>query len=128
MTGTSPGQRCRPDRQRICSSNWPWGIDLGRGAVPARLRTNRRRGRPGVPRGLATSDQRARVPNLFIKIPGTAEGLPAIEEAIIVGVPVNVTLLFSRRQYLAAAGAYLRGVERRIEVGLNPAVAPVASG
>jgi len=66
-------------------------------------------------------------PNLFIKIPGTPEGLPAIEAAIFAGVPVNVTLLFSREQYLAAADAYLRGVERRIEAGLNPAVASVAS-
>jgi transaldolase len=65
--------------------------------------------------------------NLFIKIPGTKEGLPAIEEAIFAGVPVNVTLLFSREQYLAAADAYLRGVERRIEAGLNPAVGSVAS-
>src|SRR5207245_9488228 len=66
-------------------------------------------------------------PNLFIKIPGTPEGLPAIEAAIFAGVPVNVTLLFSREQYTAAAEAYLRGVERRIEAGLNPAVASVAS-
>src|SRR5262249_49575286 len=66
-------------------------------------------------------------PNLFIKIPGTAEGLPAIEAAIFAGVPVNVTLLFSREQYIAAAEAYLRGVERRIAAGLNPAVASVAS-
>lgn len=66
-------------------------------------------------------------PNLFIKIPGTPEGLPAIEAAIFAGVPVNVTLLFSREQYLAAADAYMRGVERRIEAGLNPAVASVAS-
>lgn len=65
--------------------------------------------------------------NLFIKIPGTPEGLPAIEAAIFAGVPVNVTLLFSREQYLAAADAYLRGVERRIEAGLNPAVGSVAS-
>ena len=71
--------------------------------------------------------QRAGKPNLFIKIPGTAEGLPAIEAAIFAGVPVNVTLLFSREQYIAAAQAYLRGVERRIEAGLNPAVASVAS-
>src|SRR5580700_10510314 len=70
---------------------------------------------------------RAKRPNLFIKIPGTKEGLPAIEEAIFAGVPVNVTLLFSREQYLAAAEAYLRGVERRIEAGLNPAVGSVAS-
>jgi len=66
-------------------------------------------------------------PNLFIKIPGTREGLPAIEAAIFAGVPVNVTLLFSREQYLAAADAYLRGIERRIAAGLNPAVASVAS-
>jgi transaldolase len=66
-------------------------------------------------------------PNLFIKIPGTPEGIPAIEEAIFAGVPVNVTLLFSREQYVAAAEAYLRGVERRIAAGLNPAVASVAS-
>jgi transaldolase len=66
-------------------------------------------------------------PNLFIKIPGTPEGLPAIEAAIFAGVPINVTLLFSREQYLAAADAYLRGVERRIKAGLNPAVGSVAS-
>src|ERR1700758_3159568 len=71
--------------------------------------------------------RRSGKPNLFIKIPGTAEGLPAIEEAIFAGVPVNVTLLFSREQYLAAADAYLRGVERRIAAGLNPEVASVAS-
>src|SRR5690348_3897796 len=66
-------------------------------------------------------------PNLFIKIPGTREGLPAIEAAIFAGVPINVTLLFSCEQYLAAADAYLRGVERRIKAGLNPAIASVAS-
>jgi transaldolase len=71
--------------------------------------------------------RRAGRPNLFIKIPGTQEGLPAIEAAIFAGVPVNVTLLFSREQYVAAAEAYLRGVERRIEAGLNPAIASVAS-
>jgi transaldolase len=70
---------------------------------------------------------RAGRPNLFIKIPGTPEGLPAIEEAIFAGVPVNVTLLFTREQYLAAAEAYLRGVERRIEAGLSPRVCSVAS-
>jgi len=70
---------------------------------------------------------RAGRPNLFIKIPGTREGLPAIEEAIFAGVPVNVTLLFSREHYLAAAGAYLRGIERRIAAGLSPDVASVAS-
>jgi len=66
-------------------------------------------------------------PNLFIKIPGTLEGLPAIEEAIFAGVPVNVTLLFSREHYRAAAAAYLRGIQRRIEAGLNPRVESVAS-
>ena len=65
--------------------------------------------------------------NLFIKIPGTEEGLPAIEEAIFSGIPVNVTLLFSREQYVAAAEAYLRGIERRIAAGLNPNVGSVAS-
>ncbi len=70
---------------------------------------------------------RAARPNLFIKIPGTPEGVPAIEEAIFAGVPINVTLLFSREQYLAAADAYLRGVERRIQAGLNPNVTSVAS-
>jgi transaldolase len=70
---------------------------------------------------------RAARPNLFIKIPGTKEGLPAIEEAIFAGIPVNVTLLFSREQYLAAAEAFLRGVERRIDAGLNPNVGSVAS-
>ena len=70
---------------------------------------------------------RAARPNLFIKIPGTKEGLPAIEEAIFEGVPINVTLLFSREQYLAAAEAFLRGIERRLDRGLNANVASVAS-
>jgi transaldolase len=70
---------------------------------------------------------RAGQPNLYIKIPGTPEGLPAIEESIFAGVPINVTLLFSREQYLATAEAFLRGVERRIEAGLNPNVGSVAS-
>ena len=65
--------------------------------------------------------------NLFIKIPGTAEGLPAIGEAIFAGVPVNITLLFSADHYRAAADAYMRGVERRVEAGLNPVVGSVAS-
>src|SRR5262249_49860889 len=69
----------------------------------------------------------ARRPNVFIKIPGTREGLPAIEEAIFAGVPINVTLLFSDEQYLAAANAFMRGIERRIEAGLKPDVASVAS-
>ena len=70
---------------------------------------------------------RAARPNVLIKIPGTREGLPAIEEAIFAGVPVNVTLLFSREHYLAAAEAWLRGIERRIAAGLNPDVGSVAS-
>jgi transaldolase len=70
---------------------------------------------------------RARRPNLFIKIPGTKEGLPAIEEAIFAGIPINVTLLFSREHYLAAAEAFLRGIERRIDLGLNADVGSVAS-
>ncbi len=70
---------------------------------------------------------RAARPNLFIKIPGTREGVPAIEEAIFAGLPINVTLLFSREQYRAAAEAYIRGIERRVAAGLNPHVASVAS-
>jgi len=70
---------------------------------------------------------RAQRPNLLIKIPGTKEGLPAIEEAIFAGIPVNVTLLFSDDQYLAAAGAFMRGIERRIDAGLQPDVRSVAS-
>src|SRR5882672_3446043 len=70
---------------------------------------------------------RANRPNLFIKIPGTKEGLPAIEEAIFAGIPVNVTLLFSREHYVAAADAFLRGIERRIAAGLKSDVASVAS-
>jgi transaldolase len=70
---------------------------------------------------------RAARPNLFIKIPGTKEGLPAIEEAIFAGVPINVTLLFSREHYVAAAEATLRGFERRIAAGLPPDIASVAS-
>ena len=65
--------------------------------------------------------------NLFIKIPGTPEGIPAIEEAIYQGIPINVTLLFSREQYLAAAGAYMKGIERRLNDGKSPVVESVAS-
>ena len=65
--------------------------------------------------------------NLFVKIPGTPEGVPAIEESIFAGVPINVTLLFSREQYVASAEAYLRGIERRLAAGLDPRVASVAS-
>jgi transaldolase len=70
---------------------------------------------------------RAGRPNLFIKIPGTAAGIPAIEESIFAGVPINVTLLFSREHYIAAAEAYMRGIERRIAAGRDPKVASVAS-
>jgi len=77
-----------------------------------------------VARDLHTRAGRA---NLFIKIPGTKEGLPAIEQATFAGVPINVTLLFSPEQYLAAADAYLRGIERRIVAGLRPDIASVAS-
>jgi transaldolase len=66
-------------------------------------------------------------PNLYVKIPGTPEGAPAIEAAIFAGVPVNVTLLFSREQYLAVAEAYMRGIERRIAAGLDPRINSVAS-
>jgi transaldolase len=77
----------------------------------------------------AAKDLHARAgrPNLFIKIPGTKEGLPAIEEAIFAGIPINVTLLFSREHYVSAAEAFLRGIERRIDAGLKPAVGSVAS-
>jgi len=70
---------------------------------------------------------RAARPNLFIKIPGTKEGVPAIEEATFAGIPINVTLLFSREHYVAAAEAFLRGIERRIDAGLKSVVASVAS-
>ncbi len=70
---------------------------------------------------------RAARPNVFIKIPGTKEGVPAIEEAIFAGIPMNVTLLFSREHYVAAAEAFLRGIERRIDAGLKPDVGSVAS-
>jgi transaldolase len=71
--------------------------------------------------------EQAQCRNLFVKIPGTPEGVPAIEESIYDGVPINVTLLFSAQQYLAAAEAYLRGIERRIAAGRTPVVASVAS-
>jgi len=74
-----------------------------------------------------TLHERAATPNLFIKVPGTPEGVPAIEDLIFAGVSVNVTLLFSREHYLAAAEAYLRGLERRRDAGLDLAVGSVAS-
>jgi transaldolase len=78
-------------------------------------------------RSAADLHARAGRENVFIKIPGTERGLAAIEEATFAGVPVNVTLLFSREQYLASAYAYMRGIERRIEAGLDPNVPSVAS-
>jgi transaldolase len=71
--------------------------------------------------------ERAERDNLFVKIPGTEAGLPAIEESIFAGIPINVTLLFSTGQYLGAAEAYMRGIERRVEAGLDAAVGSVAS-
>ena len=81
----------------------------------------------GTIKAAAQLHARAQRPNLFIKIPGTRAGIPAIEETIFAGVPVNVTLLFSREHYIAAAEAYMRGIERRIAAGLDPRVASVAS-
>jgi transaldolase len=81
----------------------------------------------GTVKSAAQLHARAQRPNLFIKIPGTPAGIPAIEESIFAGVPINVTLLFSREQYVAAAEAYLRGIERRIAAGRDPRVASVAS-
>jgi transaldolase len=78
-------------------------------------------------RAAADLHARAARENVFIKIPGTEQGLAAIEEATFAGVPVNITLLFSREQYLASADAYMRGIERRIEAGLDPSVSSVAS-
>ena len=82
---------------------------------------------PGSIAAAAHLHRQAERPNLFVKIPGTPAGVPAIEESIFAGVPINVTLLFSCEQYLAAAHAYLRGVERRIAAGRDPRVASVAS-
>jgi transaldolase len=81
----------------------------------------------GTVREAALLHARAQRANLFIKIPGTPAGIIAIEESIFAGVPINVTLLFSREQYLAAAAAYMRGVERRNVAGLDPGIASVAS-
>jgi transaldolase len=82
--------------------------------------------RGSIEAAVSISQQAAR-PNLFVKIPGTPAGLAAIEESIFAGIPINVTLLFSREQYLAAAEAYLRGIERRLAAGREPSVASVAS-
>src|ERR1700712_5756112 len=75
----------------------------------------------------ANLHRKAERDNLFIKIPGTPAGLEAIEESIFAGIPINVTLLFDDKQYLAAADAYMKGIERRIEAGLDPVVQSVAS-
>jgi transaldolase len=89
----------------------PFLVDDPRGSVDAALRIRRQAARP----------------NLFVKIPGTPAGITAIEEAVFAGVPINVTLLFSCQQYVAAAEAYFRGIERRIAAGLDPRVDSVAS-
>ena len=81
----------------------------------------------GTIRAAAQLNAKAQRVNLFIKIPGTPAGIPAIEESIAAGIPINVTLLFSREHYLAAAEAYMSGLERRIAAGLAPNVASVAS-
>src|SRR5450759_342759 len=81
----------------------------------------------GTIKAAAQLHARAQRPNLFIKIPGTRAGIPAIEESIFAGVPINITLLFSREHYIAAAEAYMRGIERRIAAGRDPKVASVAS-
>ena len=118
--GSDPGGRPVPADPRPHQHSRRLGV--ARSLAPARLRYQFARYAP--PR---TCYERASRPNLFIKIPGTNEGLPAVEEAIFAGIPVNVTLLFSREQYLAAAEAFLRGIERRLQAGLNPNVASVAS-
>jgi transaldolase len=82
---------------------------------------------PSTIKAAADLHGRAQRPNLFIKIPGTREGLPAIEESIFAGVPINVTLLFSREHYLGAADAYMKGIERRIQAGRDPKIGSVAS-
>lgn len=82
---------------------------------------------PGSIEAAARIHRQANRPNLIVKIPGTPEGIPAIEESIFAGVPINVTLLFSREQYVAAAEAYMRGIERRAAAGLDPRVSSVAS-
>jgi transaldolase len=82
---------------------------------------------PGTSEAALRIHKQADRPNLYVKIPGTPEGVPAIEEAIFAGVPINVTLLFSREQYLKVAEAYMRGIERRLAAGLDPHISSVAS-
>ena len=140
MTTRSAGRQPRADRESCSSSSRSRTSGVrpicsgrstsGPAASTAGSRWRSRRCWPTTPPDASRPPPlhaRAGRPNLFIKIPGTAEGLPAIEEAIFAGVPINVTLLFSREQYLAAAEAYMRGIERRIAAGLDPDVASVAS-
>src|SRR5262245_31222802 len=82
---------------------------------------------PSTIKEVARLHKQSQRPNVLIKIPGTPEGIPAIEESTFQGVPVNVTLLFSRDQYVASAEAYMRGIERRIDAGRDPKVRSVAS-
>ena len=138
-----PRRRRRPARPaKGCSSSWrsrtcaaprtcsgrsstrPTGVD---GWVSMEVSPLLANDTSGSIEAAARIYRQADRPNLFVKIPGTPEGVPAIEESIFAGVPINVTLLFSREQYLAAAEAYLRGIERRIAAGLDPQVASVAS-
>ena len=138
-SGPKQARGCRP---RICSSSWPSrtcggaadlflaihertdGVD---GWVSLEVSPLLAYDTAATVEAAKALHARAGRPNLFIKIPGTPEGLPAITEAIAAGIPVNVTLLFSADHYLAAADAYLKGVERRIADGLDPAVGSVAS-
>ena len=117
-----PARRHRP--LRAASTSAP-------PASTASARSRSRRSSPTTPRRRSSRRRSCTAKpsrdNLFIKIPGTPAGLPAIEESIFAGIPVNVTLLFSREHYLAAADAYMKGIERRIEAGLDPDVASVAS-
>ena len=141
MTRSRASSR-KASRARNCSSSWRWRTSRRPRTCSGRFttepvawtvgfrwksrlcwRTTPNRRLPW-PRTCTRGRER---PNLLIKIPGTPEGLPAIEEAIFAGVPVNVTLLFSDDQYLAAADAFMRGIERRIDAGLQPDVGSVAS-
>ena len=133
--GDNPAKRCSTTwRSKICQQaadlfravfdSDPWRRRLG---VARSVAVAGRRHCRHHQAAARTCTPRAKRANLFIKIPGTPAGVPAIEESIFAGVPINVTMLFSREQYLAAAEAYLRGIERRIAAGLDPRVASVAS-
>ena len=135
--GAQPACRARPCssswRSRICaappicsgrSSTAPRGIDGWVSMEVSPLLANDTQATIEAAKRIHKLADR---PNLYVKIPGTPEGVPAIEEAIFAGVPVNVTLLFSREQYLAVAEAYMRGIERRIAAKLDPRVSSVAS-